>query len=172
MQTRVVYEIDEPSILADAVVAGLSLSFRSHCGELDCSVTARCTTLANSRVADAIVSTAGIAQNELDENPATEMCIYLSPRVLMLDTNPITSTIFVIRNRIKLLAARVQVIHDERLRPTVQRLLCPEVEIAHSQLFGDRAPTTEDNELATIVSRAISAGYTQAGTLLSPVGSA
>jgi hypothetical protein len=127
----------------------------------------------NVRLAHYIVHTAQVARDELANDPHAERCIYLSPRTLPIPGRVIPSTIFAICDRQRLIAARVQVMHEERLRAVVQEAVRPEMELAHTQLFGDEPPLQSDEDFVRRVSIAIQEGYIQAYAFLrAPAGSA
>ncbi len=166
MLARVVFELDEQTQEGQAVLMSLGMSLRKYCPKLEVTVIPRYTGLERCRIADGVVNTARTAESEIMENPDADLCIYLSPRTIVVSQRIIASTIFVIRDRSRLLAARIQVMHEESLRPLVHVALQPEMELAKRQLFGEHLPSADDEAFAETVSAAISHGYMQAHAFL------
>lgn len=144
MHTRVVFEMDKETPESRAVLSSLGMSLKKYCPGLEVTVFPRYTGLENCRIADGVVHTAHTAESEIAEHPDAELCIYLSPRTIVIAKRPVASTIFIIRDRSKLLAARIQVMHEEEIRPFVQHALHPEMEIAKKRLFGEHRPSEAD----------------------------
>ncbi len=167
MQTRVVFEMDEPTPEGDAVLISLTASIRKFCPDVQAAIFPRYNVdLSHCRMSEGIVNTAEIAQIEINKHPAFDMCIYISPRVVKAEKRLIPATIFVIRTREKLLAARVQVIHEKKIRPLVQKMIGPEVGLAHEQLFGTTRPDAEENAFGDTIAVAIHNSYMLAHTFL------
>lgn len=167
MRARVIFEMDEQTPEGDAVLMSLGVAFRKHCPELQTTIIPRYDVdLERCRMAHGIVATAGTAETEITEHPDSDLCIYLSPRAVAAAGRIIPATIFIIRNQVKLLAARVQVMHEAAIRSKVRRVIFPEMEMAKGILFGKNLPTASDDTFADSVGLAIGDGYMRAHAFL------
>ena len=167
MRTRVVFEMDEQTPEGDAVLMSLGVALRTHCPELQAAIIPRYNVdLERCRMAHGIVATAETAETEISEHPDSDLCIYLSPRAVAAAGRIIPATIFVIRNQVKLIAARVQVMHEAAIRVKVRKVIHPEMEMAKGILFGKNMPTASDNTFADSVGLAIGDCYMRAHAFL------
>lgn len=161
MHTRVIFEMDAPSAVCDAILIALRVSLGTHCPKLNpISIVPRYDPEPpQCRMASGIVHTAEQAAAEIGRDPETDVCILISPRAISASRYIIPATIYVVRNREKLIAAGVHLIHNAPMRAEAQRLVFPETLHAKELLFGACGPTTADKAFADSVERAIDDSY-------------
>jgi hypothetical protein len=164
MQARAIFELEEPTVEGDAILMSLSVSLSKYCpGFSRISVLARYhVPLTQCRMATGIVDTAALADAEIKQDPQLDMCILLSPRAVSAANRIIPATICVIRNRERVMGARVHMIQDVTTKSETERLVRPEILRAHEHLFGVCGPSTHDDAFADIIVQAIEDCYRNA----------